>query len=151
MNNKKKVLAVASAGGHWTQLLLLSDAFSHCDIRYVTTNINRSAAPTDEHLTMVIDADFSTKLKLIPLALQMLGILIKQRPDVVISTGAAPGFFAVMFGKLLGAKTIWVDSMANYSELSLSGKHASRFCDLSLTQWPVLADGEKIKYFGSLL
>lgn len=150
-HNSKKVLAVASAGGHWTQLLLLSDAFTHCDIRYVTTKLNRTTAQVGKDLVTVIDADMSTKLKLIPLALQVLVIVIKYRPDVVITTGAAPGFFAVMLGKLMGAKTIWVDSMANFSELSLSGKHASKFCDLSLTQWPELADGNQINHLGSLL
>jgi UDP-N-acetylglucosamine:LPS N-acetylglucosamine transferase len=99
--SSKKILAVASAGGHWTQLLLLSDAFKHCEIRYVTTNLNRSVAHTDKDLVTVIDADLSTKLKLIPLALQMLVIMIKFRPDIVISTGAAPGFFAIMLGKLV--------------------------------------------------
>ena len=151
MKKNKKVLAVASAGGHWTQLLLLSEAFAHCDVRYVTTNINRSAIQTHKDLITVIDADISTKLKLIPLSLQILVTLIKYRPDIVISTGAAPGFFAVMLGKFMGSKTIWVDSMANYSSLSMSGKHASRFCDLCLTQWPNLANDEQIKHFGSLL
>ena len=151
MSNKKKVLAVSSAGGHWTQLLLLSDAFKHCDVRYVSTNINISAIETHKDLITVIDADLSSKAKLIPLAAQMIVILLRHRPDIVISTGAAPGFFAIIIGKLLGAKTIWVDSMANYSVMSVSGKHASRFCDLCLTQWPNLADGDHIHYSGSLL
>ena len=44
------------------------------------------------------------------------------RPDVVISTGAAPGAFALFFGKLFGAKTIWIDGIASTSKLSMSGK-----------------------------
>lgn len=151
MSSSKKVLAVASAGGHWTQLLLLNCAFGHGDVHYLTTNINRSAVQTQGKLTTVIDADLSTKLKLIPLALQVLFAVLKTRPDIVISTGAAPGFFAVLFGRLLGAKTIWVDSMANYSSMSVSGKYASRVCHLCLTQWPDVADGKKIKYAGGLL
>jgi UDP-N-acetylglucosamine:LPS N-acetylglucosamine transferase len=151
MSNRKKVLAVSSAGGHWTQLLLLSDAFKHCDVRYVSTNINVSAIDTHKDLIKVIDADLSRKLKLIPLAVQMIVILLRHRPDIVISTGAAPGFFAIIMGKLIGAKTIWVDSMANYSVISISGKHASRFSDLCLTQWPDLVNGDRIRCSGSLL
>jgi len=151
MSKPKKVLAAASAGGHWSQLLLLEEAYQHFDVHYLTTNINQSTRISTDNLTTVIDADLSNKFKLIPLALQVLVTVLKQRPDVVISTGAAPGFFAVFFGRLIGAKTIWVDSMANYTKLSVSGYHASKFCHLSVTQWANLADDRKIKYLGSLL
>jgi len=80
MSETKTVLAVASAGGHWTQLTLLSEAFEGCDVHYVTTNLNRSIIQKQQDLSIVIDADLSTKLKLIPLALQTMAILIKRRP-----------------------------------------------------------------------
>lgn len=149
--NIKKVLAVASSGGHWTQLCLLNESFSHCDVHYVTTNLNLSAIESQSNLSIVIDADLASKLKLILLSMQMLILIITKRPDCVISTGAAPGFFAVLFGKLIGAKTVWIDSMANHSKLSVSGKYASKFCDLCLTQWPHLTDNKRVKYSGSLL
>jgi len=151
MRSKKTILAVASAGGHWTQINLLSEAFDGCDVHYVTTNLNRGITQNKKNISIVIDADLSTKFKLIPLALQTLLILIRRRPDIIISTGAAPGFFAILFGKCLGAKTIWVDSLANLDRLSVSGQQAQRFCDLCLTQWPNLTDQNKVQYFGSLL
>ncbi len=151
MSEPKTVLAVASAGGHWTQLTLLSEAFEGCKVHYVTTDLNRSIIQKQENLSIVVDADLSTKFKLIPLAFQTMAILIKHRPDLVISTGAAPGFFAVLFGKVLGAKTVWVDSMANVDQMSVSGQQAQRFCDLCLTQWPNLADQDDVHYLGSLL
>lgn len=98
-----------------------------------------------------MDADLSTKWKLLPLAIQTGFAVLRYRPHVVVSTGAAPGFFAVAAGKLVGAKTIWIDSMANSSSLSVSGHHAKKFCDLCLTQWPDLADKSKVRYLGSLL
>jgi hypothetical protein len=69
----------------------------------------------------------------------------------VISTGAAPGYFAVRIGKLFGARTIWVDSVANAEELSLSGKEAGRHVDLWLTQWPHLARPEGPHFKGNVL
>jgi UDP-N-acetylglucosamine:LPS N-acetylglucosamine transferase len=110
-----------------------------------------SAVDTHKDVIQVRDADLSSKLKLVPLAIQIFAIMLRYRPDFIISTGAAPGFFAIVIGKLMGAKTIWVDSMANSSKLSVSGRHASRYCDLFLTQWPSLAQGDKVRYFGSLL
>lgn len=151
MSHSKKVLAVSSAGGHWTQLQLLSDAFNHCDVQYLTTTANKSARDTHKDILAVPDADLSTKLQLIPLALRCFMLVLKHRPNIVISTGAAVGFFSLLAGKIIGAKTIWIDSMANYSSLSVSGRHASKFCDVCLTQWPDLADGKKVVHFGSLL
>jgi len=147
----KRMLAVASAGGHWTQLSLISDAFSHCDVSLVTTGLNKSISAQQKDITIVSDADMSSKLRLVVLSLQILWIVVWKRPQIVLSTGAAPGFFAVFFGKLIGAKTIWLDSMANPDKLSMSGEWARRFSDLFLTQWPDLADDQSVLFRGSLL
>ena len=56
-NNTRKVFAVASGGGHWTQLRLLSESFDHCDVHYVTTDLNLSAIESQSNLSIVIDAD----------------------------------------------------------------------------------------------
>jgi UDP-N-acetylglucosamine:LPS N-acetylglucosamine transferase len=91
------------------------------------------------------------KLGLIKLAFSVLRQVIAIRPEVVISTGAAPGFFAILFGKLLGAKTIWVDSIANADELSVAGKKVKPWADLWLTQWEHLQSDKGPKYYGSIL
>lgn len=83
---------------------------------------------------------------------EILGIYLRFRPDTVVTTGAAPGLIAIFLGKLLGATTIWIDSMANCDEMSLSGRLAERYCDLWLTQWPhLLRNDSKLKYFGAVL
>jgi hypothetical protein len=69
---------------------------------------------------------------------------------VVVSTGAAPGYIAIRLGKLLGARTVWIDSVANVEELSLSGRMVSGRADLCLTQWPHLASGP-VAYMGTVL
>ena len=45
-------------------------------------------------------------------------VVLRERPDVVVSTGAAPGYFALRFGRLFGARTLWLESIANVEELS---------------------------------
>jgi hypothetical protein len=79
--------------------------------------------------------------------------MIKHRPDVVISTGAASGYFALRIGKLFGAKTIWLDSIANAEELSLSGAKVQKHADLWLTQWEHLANPQEggPEYKGAVL
>ena len=60
-------------------------------------------------------------------------------PDVIVSTGAAPGYIALRLGRLLGSRTIWLDSIANVERLSMSGEIVGRHADLWLTQWPQLS------------
>jgi UDP-N-acetylglucosamine:LPS N-acetylglucosamine transferase len=148
---KEKVLAVASSGGHWVQLRRVTPAFADSEVVYVTVlESYRSQVPENKFYT-VKDATRWNKVGLIVLALQLAWIIVKERPDVVISTGAAPGYFAILLGRLFRAKTIWIDSMANIEELSMSGSRVGRYADLWLTQWPHLARSEGPHYAGGVL
>ena len=149
---KPKLLAISSGGGHWVQLLRLRPAFEGCDVIYATvSNGYRSDVPGCE-FRVIHDGNRSQKIALLKSAVSILFLLLVEKPDVVISTGAAPGYFAVRFGRLLRMKTIWVDSIANAEELSMSGQKAGRCADLWLTQWPDLAspDGGP-EYWGNVL
>ena len=145
---QKRVLAVASQGGHIIQLMRLKPVFDRYNTTYVS---NQYREDMDGPFYQIVDANRNEKLKLLRLVLQLLVIIIKVRPDVVVSSGAAPGFFAIALGKMLGAKTVWMDSIANAGELSLSGKQAGRFSDLWLTQWPDLAQADGPHYGGKVL
>ncbi len=145
---QKKLLAVASQGGHLIQLLRLKPVFERFDTTYVS---NQYREGMGRHFIRVIDANADEKLKLLVLFFQVSWLIIRKRPDVVISSGAAPGFFAVMLGKLFGAKTIWIDSIANAEELSSSGKKVRAFADLWLTQWPDLVQPSGPFYKGRVL
>ncbi len=146
-----KVLAVASGGGHWIQLLRLRPALAGNDVTFVTTDPGYREYLDGEPLLVVNDANRWNKFGLVLLALRILLILLKTRPDVVISTGAAPGFFALRLGRLFGARTIWIDSMANVEKLSMSGERIGRHADLWLTQWAHLAREDGPSYRGSVL
>jgi UDP-N-acetylglucosamine:LPS N-acetylglucosamine transferase len=149
---KPKVLAISSGGGHWVQLLRLRPAFADCDVTFVTVLPGyRSDVGEGVKFRVIRDANRTDKLKLIFSALSVLWILFLERPDVVISTGAAPGYFAIRFGKFFRARTLWLDSVANVEELSLSGQRASRHADLCLTQWPHLASNPGPVFRGSVL
>lgn len=148
---KKKLLAIASGGGHWAQLMRLRPAFEGMEIVYLTVNRGYAKDVGGARLHVVTDASMWTKLKLIRSAFQVAWVVLKERPDFVCSTGAAPGYFGLFVGKLVGAKTVWIDSIANGEQLSLCGKHVGRFADLWLTQWPELARDKGPKYIGAVL
>ena len=152
MTNERKVLFVSSSGGHWIQLRRLRPAFDGWTRFYACTNAGyRSTLDPDEHFFALPEASRWNKLRLVHQALTVLWVVLRTRPEVVVSTGASPGFFSMFFGRLLGKKTIWIDSIANVDELSLSGQQARRFADLWLTQWEHLARPEGPKHFGAVV
>lgn len=148
---QKLVLAIASGGGHWQQLLRLRPAFETARTVYVTTDPARAKDVQGSELFVVTDANRDVPLKLLRTCGEVLAEVVRSRPDVVISTGAAPGLFGILFGRLVGARTIWVDSIANAERLSLSGRIASRIAHVTLTQWPHLAAEQGPSYQGSIL
>lgn len=147
----RRVLAIASGGGHWVQLLRVMPAMAGCDVAYATVNDAYRAQVPGHRFHLIADATRWSKWKLLVSALQVAAVLLRERPDVVISTGASPGYFAVRLGKVLGARTIWIDSIANVERLSLSGEKAGRHADLWLTQWPHLARPDGPQYAGGVL
>ena len=151
MKRKKRILAVGSAGGHWLQLLRMAPAFSHHDVLWLSTQSGLSEKIPCGRFGAVRDASMWDKPGLLIMGMQVLLWVVRQRPDVVISTGAAPGFFAVMFGRVMGARTIWVDSIANAEELSLAGRKAKRWSHHWLTQWPELARSDGPHFIGAVL
>lgn len=141
---------MASGGGHWIQLLRVLPAFEGAQQVFASVHPEQAADVPGRRLHVVTDANQWERLRLLRLACEMIWIVLRERPDVVISTGAAPGLFAVVFGRLLGARTIWLDSLANAEQLSLSGRLVRRFATLWLTQWPQVARPEGPEYAGSV-
>ncbi len=148
---RRKVLAISSGGGHWVELLRLRPAFEGHDVVYATVSERYREQVAGAPLSVVPDVTRWERLGLLRTAASVLRLLLRERPDVVISTGALPGFFGVVLAKLLGARTIWVDSLANVEELSMSGRTVGRYADLWLTQWPELVRPGGPRYAGNVL
>jgi UDP-N-acetylglucosamine:LPS N-acetylglucosamine transferase len=146
-----KVLAVASGGGHWVQLMQLLPSFAGHEVAFVTVQRDYAEQVRGARFFAVHDATRWDRWGLVILSLQLLWILLRVRPHVVVTTGAAPGVLALVLAKKLGATTVWIDSIANVEELSMSGRHAKRHADVWLTQWPHLAKPDGPQYRGGVL
>ena len=150
-HRRVRVLAISSGGGHWVQLLRLRPAFDGAAVAFASVRRTQSLVVPGCRFFTFPDATRWNKLALAHMAVRVAWIIARVRPHVIVSTGAAPGYFAIRIGRLIGARTIWIDSVANVRELSMTGKLVGRHADLWLTQWPELAGTDGPHYRGSVL
>ena len=146
-----RILVAASGGGHWDQLMQLREALSDHAVHFATTSedLLRSADIPDG--TVLPDCNIDQPMRSLRCAIAARQLVNNLAPEIVISTGAAPGFFCVLWAKLAGARTLWIDSVANAERLSLSGRLAQRIGVPCLTQWEHLATEGGPHFEGSLL
>jgi UDP-N-acetylglucosamine:LPS N-acetylglucosamine transferase len=148
----RKVLAIASSGGHWVQMRRLTPAFEDCDVAFVSTYKDYAHDVAGHRFYAVADVTRRKMINLVRTVPQFVVIMLRERPDVVITTGSMPGLVGLAVAKALtGARTMWIDSIANCDELSSSGRQARRFADHWLTQWEALARPEGPEYWGAVL
>lgn len=145
------MLCVSSGGGHWQQLMALRPAWEGKQVSYACTapvNQDKFQLP---NFFQIPDCNRNTMKKIFSSIPAYVRVFRRTRPSVVVSTGALPGLFFIAMGRMTGARTVWVESIANSERLSLSGKVASLVADKFFVQAEHLADGKRRIYAGSVL
>ncbi len=147
------VCLAASSGGHLTQLLKVTGDWESYDTFVVTTSdVVREAIRRFGRAYTVGECNRDHPLRVIAVLARCLWILVRERPDVVVSTGAAPGCLICLLGILFGAKVVWLDSIANVGRLSLSGRLVRPIASKFLVQWPELVERYPgVEYEGTVL
>ncbi len=148
-----KIALVCTQGGHLTETLQVMEAFEGNEVFFVT-----HYSPRDEELHRIAPAYFCANIGERPLVfLRTFGwalrLLLRERPQVIFSTGseiALPFFF---WGKVMGIKTIFLESWCRVYSLSRTGKLAYPLVDEFWVQWPQLLEacGPKAKYRGGVI
>jgi UDP-N-acetylglucosamine:LPS N-acetylglucosamine transferase len=153
MRKKLKVCLAASAGGHLVQLLRLAASWEKQETVFISTLPAVEKQLSRMGRTYIVgDCNRQHPLRTLAVSGRVFFAILRERPDIVISTGAAPGFLSCFFGKLLGARVIWIDSIANTQRLSLSGRMIRPFCTICLTQWKHLRDQRRnIDFAGAVI
>ena len=137
-NRSLKILAVSSGGGHWIQLMRLQPVMHGAEVVYACVNHSYQCDVAESEFYIIKDGNLGKPWRLFPVVCSAIFLVARVRPDVLISTGAAPGFLAACIAKIMGARVVWIDSIANAEELSMCGRHIGWLADLWLTQWPHL-------------
>jgi len=131
--------------------MLMRPAFEGHQVHFLTTLPGLPQAFDAHPFTIVPDCNRNAPGAVLRASLALWRALGQVRPDVVISTGALPGVIALALARLRGARTIWVDSVANAEEMSMSGKLARRVAHLWLSQWEHVAREAGAEYAGAVL
>lgn len=148
-----RICLAASAGGHISQLLKLAESWNGYETFCVTTTeVVRDKLSKLGGVYVVGECNRQHPVRVIKVLLRCIRIVFRERPDVVISTGAAAGCMLCLLSKMLGAKIIWIDSITNVERISLSGRMVRCVADLFLVQWPELAGRyKKVEYVGAVV
>ncbi len=135
----RPVLLVCSAGGHLLQLASLRDVWDDYPRSWVT--LDRSDARSILEGEHVIYASGPTERNL-PNLIRNSGLALrtirKLRPQVIVTTGAALAVPFAWFGRLFGARVIFIESLCRITEPSLTLRLISPVVDRVYVQWPEL-------------
>lgn len=153
-----KLFVGASAGGHANELQILLNAAREIwpvePAAYVTT-LEITAQGFAKHgkpVHVIGESDRRKPLQAVAVLWRSLALALRQRPDVVITTGSMPLAIFCLWSKLLGARIVWIDSVAQIEEMSMSGRMMRRVADLCLAQWPdVAARYPNVEYAGEVM
>lgn len=154
-NKPLKVCVGASAGGHMTELLGLLKTAGSWPVQpsvYVTTREIWAKKLREHGPTYIVgECDRDKPFGMLMTVFKSVYFIVKERPDVIITTGSLPIAIVCIVSKLIRTKVLWIDSLAQIDELSMSGKLMLKFADVVLVQWPGVADKyPKAEYTGEL-
>ena len=139
-NNKNvdnlKVCLVGSSGGHLTHLYMLKDFWEKRDRFWVTFEKQDAKSilkdekkywcffPTNRNIKNLIKNTF--------LAIK---VLIKEKPDIIVSSGAAVAVPFFYIGKLMGKKVVYIEVYDRVSTATLTGRLVYPITDAFIVQW----------------
>ncbi|MBD7916451.1 UDP-N-acetylglucosamine--LPS N-acetylglucosamine transferase [Clostridium sp. Sa3CUN1] len=131
-----KICFVTSSGGHLTHLMQLESWWKDKERFWVTFNKEDSRSilknekkywchfPTNRNIKNLIKNTF--------LAIKLLK---KEKPDLIISTGAAPAIPFFYIGKLFRAKVVYIEVYDRIEKPTITGKIVYPISDLFILQW----------------
>ncbi len=148
-----KICLVCSHGGHLTETLQLMDAFRGQEIFFATYHSAR-----DADVQKIARAYFTENIgtnifRMLETFVWAFRILLVEKPEVILSLGAEIAVPFLYIGKLIGKKTIFIESWCRVENLSLTGKLVYPIVDAFWVQWPQMLSvcGKKAKFFGAVI
>lgn len=136
--SKTKVCIPTSSGGHLTHMRMLMPLLDQAADRFWVT-FDKEDANTALAGERVYHCYFPTNRNIrntVRNTLLAIRVLRRERPDLILSSGAAVAVPFFLVGKLLGAKTVYVEVFDRVDAPTLTGRLVRRVTDLFVVQWP---------------
>ncbi|AWZ44728.1 PssD/Cps14F family polysaccharide biosynthesis glycosyltransferase [Latilactobacillus sakei] len=131
-----KVCLVGSSGGHLTHLYMLKDFWKNEDRFWVTFPKEDAKSLLAEEKVYACHYPTNRNLKnLIKNTFLALRVLFKEKPDLIISSGAAVAVPFFYLGKLFGAKTIYIEVFDRMDKPTVTGRLVYPVTDKFIVQW----------------
>lgn len=138
-----KVCFAASSGGHLEEISRLREIEQKYPSFLVTEESGFQELKFTEqvyHVKQINRKELLFLPKFMALFIRSYRILKKERPDVIISTGALASYPICWIGKKQGRKVIYIESFARVDAPSLTGKLMYKVADLFIVQWEELLE-----------
>lgn len=136
----KKVLFISSTGGHLRELMKLEPLFKMYDYSIITEKDLTTKKLSKKYKIYYVP--YSTRSKLIRyflkysiVILKSIVLFIKIKPDAIVSTGTHTAIPICFLGKIFKKKIVYIETYANITRKSLTGKIIYPISDLFIVQW----------------
>ena len=140
--SKKRVLFIASTGGHLKELMQLESMFNNYDFNLITEKTKSNLWLKDKFKDKVYFMVYGTKDHIITYPFKFLFNCIKSvflffklHPDYIVTTGVHTAVQMCFFSKIFGTKIIYIETFANMYTKTLSGKAIYPISDKFIVQW----------------
>ncbi|MET0270498.1 MAG: beta-1,4-glucuronosyltransferase WelK [Sphingomonas sp.] len=144
-----RICLAGSGGGHVRQLLDLEPLWRDHDHFFVTEDLALGRSIAENHRTFFVphvalgQAKLGAPFRMAAAAARNLAqsarIIARQKPDVVITTGAGSVYFATLFARLRGARIVLVDSFARFHGRSAFARIADPIAHVRIAQSEAVA------------
>ncbi len=138
----KKVLFIASTGGHLSEMMMLNELFQKYDYHLITEKTKTTIGlkkkygkKIDYLIYGTKDHPFSYPFKLLANCVKSVYFYFKIRPEFIVTTGAHTAGPMCCLGKIFGSKIIYIETFANMHSKTITGRLIYMFADLFIVQW----------------
>ena len=138
----KKILFISSTGGHLVEMMQLNGMFNDYDYHIITEKTKSNLKMKETYKDKIDYLVYGTKdhllsypFKLIYNCFKSLFLYIKIHPDYIITTGAHTAGPMCCIGKILGSRIIYIETFANMTTKTITGRCIYPFADKFIVQW----------------
>ena len=133
-----KICIISSAGGHLQELLGLSEIYQKYNHYYITFYSPMLENKFVSDTVYFIEDASQGIFKLVKNIYKSFIIILKENPDVIISSGAGVSVPTIVWGWLFKKKIIYIELPCQIYKLSKTGFIVKRLSDLFIVQSTLL-------------